>query len=90
VCRSYATYGYHIPNTTKTTVYLDAESYRRLQALAVRTGRPTAELVREAVEEYASRHSLVRLPKSLGAGKSGRRDLGTRAELLLKGMGENR
>ena len=58
--------------------------------LAARTGRPTAELVREAVEEYASRHSRVRLPQSLGAGKSRRRDLGTRAESLLHGMGENR
>ncbi len=79
-----------MPDTTKTTVYLDAESYRRLQALAARTGRPTAELIREAVEEYASRHSRAKLPQSLGAGKSGRRDLGTRAEPLLKGMGEQR
>jgi hypothetical protein len=79
-----------MPDTTKTTVYLEAESYRRLQALAARTGRPTAELVREAVEEYASRHSQARPPRSLGAGKSGRRDLGTRAEAFLKGMGEPR
>ena len=76
--------------TTKTTVYLDVGSYRRLKALAARTKRSTAELVREAVEEYALRHARARLPQSLGAGKSGRRDLGTRAESLLKGMGEDR
>lgn len=79
-----------MPGTTKTTVYLDAESYRRLQALAAKTRRSTAELVREAVEEYAARHSRVRLPQSLGAGKSGRSNLGTLAESLLKGMGETR
>jgi len=76
--------------TTKTTVYLDAESYRRLRALAARSHRATAELVREAVEEYVSRHARPRIPRSLGAGRSGLRDLGTRAEALLAGMGEDR
>jgi len=75
--------------TIRTTVYLDADSYRRLQALAARTGRPTAELVREAVAEYARRHAGARPPRSLGAGRSGRRDLGSRAEALLDGMGES-
>ncbi len=78
-----------MPPTTKTTVYLDAESYRRLQVLAARTRRPTAELVREAVIEYARRHSASRA-RSLGAGRSGRSNLGARAEKLLKGMGQNR
>lgn len=76
--------------TTKTTVYLDSQSYRRLKALAARSRRSTAELVREAVAEYALRHSRPSLPRSLGAGRSGRRDLGTRAEALLEGMGEDR
>lgn len=74
--------------STRTTVYLDAESYRRLKALAARSGRPAAELIREAVAEYAQRHAGTALPRSLGAGRSGKRDLGTRAESLLKGMGE--
>jgi len=78
-----------MPHTTKTTVYLDADSYRRLQAVAARTGRPTAELVREAVAEYARRHTVGRV-RSLGAGRSGRTDLGSRAEELLKGMGKSR
>jgi len=75
--------------TTKTTVYLEAQSYRRLKGLAARTGRSTAELVRAAVAEYALRHSRVSLPRSLGAGKRGRRDLGSRAEALLEDMGED-
>lgn len=82
-------YGYHMA-TTKTTLYLDAEAYRRLQALAAREGRPVAALVREAVAEYAARRAPRRLPRSLGMGNSGRRDIGTRAEEFLKGMGEDR
>jgi hypothetical protein len=76
--------------STKTTVYLEPESYRRLQALAARSGRPAAELIREAVAEYARRHTGVAAPRSLGAGRSGRRDLGSRSEELLKGFGEKR
>ena len=71
----------------KTTVYLPAAAYRRLKVLARATGRSTAQLVREAVVEYARRHAPAARPKSLGAGHSGRDDLGTRAEELLKGLG---
>ena len=74
--------------STKTTVYLDPDSYRRLKALAAKTRRPTAELIREAVLEYAQRLAAPTRPRSLGAGKSGKRDLGSRAEALLKGMGD--
>jgi hypothetical protein len=77
-----------MPNT-KTTVYLDTEVYRRLQALARENQRPAAELVREAVAEYTVRHALTRRPRSLGAGHSGRRDLSERAESLLTGMGRD-
>jgi hypothetical protein len=45
--------------------------------------------VREAVAEYTVRHALTRRPRSLGAGRSGRRDLSERAESLLKGMGRD-
>jgi predicted transcriptional regulator len=76
--------------STKTTVYLEPESYRRLKALAARRGRSAADLVREAVLEYARRHAPAAGPRSLGAGRSGRRNLGTRAETLLKGFGERR
>jgi hypothetical protein len=70
----------------KTTLYLPEADYARLKALARREGRPTADLVREAVAEYARSRGAKRLPRSLGAGRSGRGDLSERAEELLKGM----
>ena len=71
----------------KTTVYLTGADYRRLQALARAQRRPAAELVREAVAEYAARETKGRRPSSLGAGRSGRRDFSERAEALLTGFG---
>lgn len=75
--------------TIKTTLYLDAHVYRRLKALAAKDGRTTAALVREAVAEYAVRRAPARRPRSLGIGRSGRRDLGSRAEQLLEGFGRD-
>jgi hypothetical protein len=75
---------------TKTTVYLEQSDYERLKAIARRRRQPPAALVREAVREYADRHGPGRAPRSLGAGRSGMRDLGERAEQLLKGMGSRR
>jgi hypothetical protein len=72
---------------TKTTLYLPEADYRRLKALARREGRAAAELVREAVIEYASRRGARRLPRSLGAGRSGRGDVSEKADRLLGGMG---
>jgi len=74
--------------TTKTTVYLPAAEYRRLQALAKAEGRATAELIREAVAEYASRRAGQKKPRSLGAFRSGRKTLSEKAEKLLDGFGE--
>jgi predicted transcriptional regulator len=78
-------------NLTKTTVYLEAEAYRRLKALAERQGRSAAELVREAVEQYTTRREVRRLPSSVGSGSSGGRfgALSERAEELLDDMGES-
>ena len=74
----------------KTTVYLDPSDYRALKRIAVRKKRQPAELVREAVAEYAARHEPRRVAKSVGAFASGRRDLSEKAEDLLKGMGRSR
>jgi hypothetical protein len=76
--------------TQKTTVYLDPLDYRKLKALAQEEGRPPAALIREAVAEYARRHGKKRLPKSIGAGRSGRGDLSERFDEMLKGFGEDR
>ncbi len=74
----------------KTTVYLDETEYRRLKALARTRGCTPAFLLREAVAEYTARHAPRKLPRSLGAFRSGRRDLSERAEALLRGMGRGR
>jgi predicted transcriptional regulator len=74
----------------KTTVYLDPADYRALKRIAARTRRPPAELVREAVAEYAARHQPKRMAKSVGAFASGRHDLSERAEELLTGMGRTK
>jgi hypothetical protein len=77
-------------SSIKTTVYLDADDYRRLQAVARSRGQPAAQLVREAVSEYARRHAPRRRPRSIGTGHSGKGDVAARAEELLEGMGRPR
>jgi hypothetical protein len=67
-------------------VYLDRDDYARLKQLARRDGRKTAELVREAVAEYARKRG-GEAARSIGAGRSGRGDLSERAEELLRGLG---
>jgi len=71
----------------KTTVYLDADEYRRLKLLAAEDGRPPAALIREAVSQYAARRRPRQKARSVGAGRSGRKDLSERAEELLAGFG---
>jgi predicted transcriptional regulator len=71
----------------KTTVYLDAEDYERIKEIARAEGRVPAELVREAVAEYAERRRPRRTPRSVGVGQSRRGDVAERAEELLEGMG---
>ncbi len=74
----------------KTTVYLDEDDYARIKDIARAENRPPAELVREAVSEYAARKRPQRRPKSVGAGHSGRCDVSERAEELLAGFGRQR
>ena len=73
----------------KTTLYLDSDDYRKLKRIAASRKQAPAALVREAVAEYVARHGVTRLPLSIGAGDSGRGDLGERAEEFLAGMGES-
>jgi len=73
----------------KTTLYLDADAYRKLKRIAAGTKRSPASLVREAVAEYVARHAAREVPPSVGAFRSGRRDLSERAEQLLEGFGEH-
>jgi hypothetical protein len=71
----------------KTTVYLNSADYRRLQTLAAQEGRSAAELVREAVAEYAERRGARQRPRSIGAFRSGQSDFAARAEEMLDGFG---
>lgn len=71
----------------KTTVYLPTAEYRRLQAIAEAEGRPTAELLREAVMEYAQKRTAAARPRSIGALRTGRTDLSEKTDELLTGLG---
>lgn len=75
--------------TIKTTVYLDRSDYRRLKAQAEAEGRSAAELVREAVSEYARHRTSARRPSSIGAGWSRSGDIAERSEDLLDDMGRD-
>jgi predicted transcriptional regulator len=52
----------------KTTLYLPASTQRRLRELAKRTGRPQAELLRQAIDRYLGSESSA-LPGSVGSGE---------------------
>jgi len=74
----------------KTTVYLDQGDYERLKLIARRRRQSPAALLREAVREYADHHDVRRVPRSVGAGRSGKGTLSELTEQLLKGMGRRR
>jgi hypothetical protein len=77
-------------SSSRTTVYLDSESYVRIKAIARTEGRTAAALVREAVVKYAATRAGQPKPRCVGIGKSGRHDLSSRADKLLEGMGRRR
>jgi predicted transcriptional regulator len=51
----------------KTTLYLPETTRRRLRDMSRRTGRPQADLVRQALEGYLSSEETP-LPGSIGSG----------------------
>jgi predicted DNA-binding protein len=55
----------------KTTVYLDSQTRRGLKALSRSTGRPQAELIREALDAYLERAPRYALPGWVGIWKHG-------------------
>lgn len=60
-----------VPIVEKTTLYLPRELQQALRAEARRSGRPQAELVRDALREYLEERPRAR-PRSIGLGESGR------------------
>ncbi len=79
---------YGMEKIVKTTVYLPDADYRRMKALARADGRSTAELLRQAVREYANRRAATTLPRSVGMLGAGA-ELAERAEELLDGFGRD-
>ena len=73
----------------KTTVYLDADEYRRLKAIARAQATTPAALLRKAVAEYTAAHARRPAPSSIGVGHSGRGNVSEKAEELLAGMGRS-
>ena len=74
-----------IHHMKRTTLFIDPQLERELQALARRDGRPMAALVREAVAQYVAA-ARVQGSGRLGfvaAGRSGRSDIAERHEDLL-------
>jgi predicted transcriptional regulator len=69
----------------RTTLFIDPQLERELQALARRDGRPMAALVREAVAQYvaAARQQRTGRLSFIAAGRSGRADVADRHEELL-------
>ena len=74
--------------TIKTTVYLNAADYRKLKSMASDEGRSAAELVREAVAEYAKRATQREWPRSIGMGDSGDPHFAENYEDYMDGFGE--
>jgi predicted transcriptional regulator len=58
-----------ITTVEKTTLYLPTELQQGLRALARRTGRPQAELIREAIAGYVGAQERP-WPRSIGLGTS--------------------
>ena len=68
---------------TKTTVYLQSELAVTLRELAAREGRPQAELIRDALTEYARRRKRPPIP-GLGEFDSGLADTARHAKEILR------
>jgi predicted transcriptional regulator len=71
----------------RTTVYLDEDVSLSVRKLANLSGRPQAELIREAVREYVTKletESTHKVAPGVGAYRSGRSDVSNRVDDILK------
>jgi hypothetical protein len=66
----------------KTTVYMDEDTAQRLRWMSASTGRPQAELIREALGKYTA-DAKRPFPKGAGMFDSGYTDTSERAEEIL-------
>ena len=72
----------------RTTIYLDTDLEIRLKIESMRSGRPAAEVIREALQAYL-KERRPGLPPGLGKYDSDRTDVAERAEELLEGFGSD-
>jgi hypothetical protein len=61
--------GGRFPAMNKTTVYLPPDLQRRLQQLSRRTGRPQADLIRDALQAYLDGQPAPSRPGFVGMGE---------------------
>jgi hypothetical protein len=66
----------------KTTVYLDSDIAVALRQVSAAEGRAQAELIRDALAEWARKRKKPAIP-GVGEFDSGRSDTSERAEVLL-------
>jgi len=66
----YMAYGI-LPSMEKTTVYLEPDVARGLRAMSRSTGRPQAQLIREALGAYLASSPRAELPGWVGSWKNG-------------------
>lgn len=74
---------------TKLTIYLEEETAAVLRQLATTEGVSEAELVRDALALYRTSRARP-LPKGAGAYRSGRSDISSRAEEILRDAARDR
>ncbi len=67
----------------RTTIYLDADSEVLLKLEAMRSGKPAAEVIRDAIRAYVQDRPQ-RLPPGAGAFRSGKKKTAERAEDVLQ------
>ena len=72
----------------KTTLYLGDEESALLKQASEQEGVSQGAIITRALRSYFRGRS--KKARSVGAGRSGRKDLSERAEDLLNGMGEDR
>jgi hypothetical protein len=67
----------------KTTVYLESDVAIAIRQISAAEGRPQAELIRDALAEWALKRKKPAIP-GVGEFDSGRSDTSERAESLLR------
>ena len=67
----------------RTTIYLEPDDEVLLKLEAMRSGRPAAELIREAIRAYLQERP-GKLPPGGGAFRSGKKTTAQRAEEILR------